>query len=59
MQIDFLRPKRQGSSTVTKGGDAHSEHSGVKCAGCIDVFNRQDDMVNRFDIHGRRTAPCA
>jgi hypothetical protein len=58
MQIDFLCPKGQGSSTVTKGGGAHSEHSGVKCTGYIYVFNRQDDMVNRFNIHGRETGFC-
>jgi len=59
MQIDFLCPTRQGSSIATKGGDTHPEHSGVKSTGGIYVFNRQDDMVNRFNFHWRGAGSCA
>lgn len=38
----------------TKSCDAHSENFGIERARRIDVFYRQDDVVNRFNIHTRQ-----
>lgn len=52
VQVNLLEPEEQGFSSACKCSDLHPEDPDVESAGVIDVFNRQDKVINRFDIHG-------
>src|ERR1700704_1964251 len=53
MKVDLLLPETQRRTALAKGHDLHPEPPRVEIAGASDIGDRQDEMVQARDLHGR------
>jgi hypothetical protein len=51
MQVDFLLTKAQSGAALAKANDVHAQHPGIEFAGTLDVRDRQNQVIEPFDVH--------
>src|SRR5437868_13787974 len=51
MQVDLLLAKAQRGAALAKANDLHAQHPRVKFAGPVDVRDRQNQVIEPFDLH--------
>jgi hypothetical protein len=51
MQVNLLPAKAQSGPAFAKANDLHTQNPGVKFAGALDIRDRENQVIEPFDVH--------